>query len=417
MIFRWLTDTRMAAAILIAALAAIYVGLPLAVDSLFLPNPYFVQLAQISAVSCVAIAAGYWLPLFDRRFRAGVPRLWIESTGFHTLVWSTFGIFLVITLATADAIPLISAFQGVGAGDLAQQRGDFLKTRSGAEAALIYISTLFVSALLPYSLALLFIEKSRFRFLLLGLFLAYSLSFLQKALFLNVLFPLLYLAARGRSGSALRVLGLIGSCLVLLVVITQLAFGGSDGPASGVTNAANTDYFAATYLPGGTVEHLVWRSTAVPMFSASDTLVVHDEQFGRQPLWGATSSFFAGLFGLERINLERLVSEHQWGWSDIANTNSVYITEAWVNFGWIGIVLFSVFVGQALRWFRHSTDEAFKALWPIFCFAIFTSGLIGTLLSNGYALIFGIALFARIGKRRRASRPTAPLTDRALERS
>lgn len=403
MLFRLLTDTRMAPGILIAALAGIYIALPVAVDSLFLPSPYFIQLAQLATLACIGIVIGYLLPLFDRRFDGQVLRLRIEANSFHSVIWGAFAVFLVITIATADAVPLISALRGAVASELSQQRGDFLKTRSGAEAALIYLSTLFVSALLPYSLALQFIEKSRFRFLLLGLFLAYSLSFLQKALFINVLFPLLYLAARGQRASATRVIVIIGSCIGLLYLITQLAFGGADGPASGVSAPVNDDYFAATYLPGGTVEHLIWRSTAVPMFSASDTLLVHEEQFGSQMLWGATSSFFASILGVERINLERLVSEYQWGWSDIANTNSVYITEAFVNFGWPGVFLFSAFIGQVLRWFRRSHDEAFKALWPIFCFAIFSSGLIGTLLSNGYVLIFAMALYCRVANRRSRS--------------
>ena len=172
MLFRLLTDTRMAPGILIAALASIYIALPFAVDALFLPSPYFIQLAQLTTLACLSIILGYLLPLFDRRFDTGVLRLRIEANSFHSVVWGAFVMFLVITLATADAVPLISALKGAAASDLAQQRGDFLKTRSGAEAALIYLSTLFVSALLPYSLALQFIEKSRFRFVLLGLFLA-----------------------------------------------------------------------------------------------------------------------------------------------------------------------------------------------------------------------------------------------------
>lgn len=411
--FRRLFDARTAPILFITAMAGIYLALPLGVDAFFLSNPYFVQLATLTAVACTCIGIGYRLPLFDQRFSAHATRIRIDAKSFHLTVWGTFGIFLVITLVTADSIPLVSAFRGATASELALQRGDFLKTRTGAEAALIYLSTLFVSALLPYSLALHFIQRSKFRFLLLAIFLAYSLSFLQKALFINVLFPLLYLAAQGSKGSTTKVMAIVGSSVALLFAVTLLAFGGADGPASEAAVAASdADYFIATYLPANSVEHLVWRSTAVPMFSASDTLVVHSEQFGGQPLWGATSSFFAGLFGLERVNMERLVSEYQWGWSDIANTNSVYTTEAFVNFDWAGVIAFSLLIGQMLRWFSRSRDEAFKALWPIFCFAIFTSGLIGTLLSNGYVVIFLIALFARVASAP-AARPRPPISGAA----
>ena len=407
MFFNKLTDTRRSAGLLIAALFAVYFALPLLVDTFLLENPYFVQLAQMTLVACLAIAAGNALPLFDARFNKAAPRLAVSAQAFHAVVWGTFVVFLVITFATADAVPLISAIKGAAASDLSQQRGDFLKARVGLEAVLIYVSTLFVGALLPYSLALLFIKKSRIRYFLLLLFLAYSLSFLQKALFINVVFPLMYLAARDRQANTTRILAIVVGSGLLLYLVTLLAFGSPDDvstdPGGGVVTGG--EFFGASYLPTNAFEHLVWRSTAVPMFSASDTLLVFNDQFGGRPLWGATSSFFAGAFGMERVPMERLVSEYEWGWNDIANSNAVYVTEAFVNFGWVGVILFSLFVGQSLRWFRRSRDEAFKSLWIIYCLAVFTSGLIGTLLSNGYVLIFGISLLVKLKERRTALRP------------
>jgi len=400
------TDTKWSAGLLIAGLFAVYVALPVFVNAFFLPNPYFVQLAQLSLLACVTIAAGYVLPLFDGRFKKGVPRIAVSAQTFHAVVWGTFVVFMVITFTTASSVPILSAIKGADAAELSLQRGDFLKARTGIEASLIYVSTLFVSALLPYSLALLFIRKSRLRFVLLLLFLAYSLSFLQKALFINVVFPLLYLAARNRNANTKRIMAIVLGSGLLLYLVTVLAFGSpedvSTDPGGGIVTGG--DFFGASYLPTNALEHLLWRSTAVPMFSASDTLLVHNEQFGGQPLWGATSSFFAGALGLERVPMERLVSEYEWGWNDIANSNAVYVTEAFVNFSWIGVVAFSLFVGQSLRWFRRSRDEAFKSLWTIYCLAIFTSGVIGTLLSNGYLLIFAMALMAKLTDKPRVRR-------------
>lgn len=406
MFFNKLTDTRRAAGLLIAALFTAYAALPALVNAFILPNPYFVQLAELSALACAMIAVGYVLPVFDGRFKRGAPRIAISAQTFHAVVWGTFAVFLVITFTTAPSVPVLSAIGGADAAELSLQRGDFLKARTGAEAALIYVSTLFVSALLPYSLALMFIRKSRLRFVLLLLFLAYSLSFLQKALFINVVFPLLYLAARNRNANTKRIMAIVFGSGLLLYLVTVLAFGSPDDvstdPGGGVVSGG--DFFGASYLPTNAFEHLIWRSTAVPMFSASDTLLVHAEQFGAQPLWGATSSFFAGALGLERVPMERLVSEYEWGWNDIANSNAVYVTEAFVNFGWVGVIAFSLFVGQSLRWFRRSRDEAFKSLWTIYCLAVFTSGVIGTLLSNGYLLIFAMALMTKLTDKRYAPR-------------
>lgn len=411
MFFNRITDTRWAAGLLIGGLCIVYVALPLLIDAVFAPNPYFVQLAQLSVVAAVLIAVGYHVPLLDNRFSAAAPRIVVSARSFHVVVWGAFVIFLVITFTTAPSIPIFSAISGANAADLSLERGAFLKARVGLESVLIYISTLFVAALLPYSLALLFIRKSQLRFILLLLFLAYSLSFLQKALFFNVVLPLLYLAARNRNASTKRILGVVFGSGLLLYLVTLLAFGSPEDNALEIGGGAVTggDFFGASFLPSNPLEHLLWRATAVPMFSASDTLLVHQEQFGGEPLWGATSSFFAGAFGLERIPMERLVSEYEWGWNDIANSNALYVTEAFVNFDWFGVGVFSLFVGQSLRWFRRSRDEAFKSLWMIYVLAVFTSGLIGTLLSNGYLLMFAMALFVRLGKPTRRPAPPVPL--------
>lgn len=392
-----LTHTRRSATLFILALLAVYALMPVLVDSLLLPNPYFVELAQLSIFSCIMIAFGHCLPLLDFRFNKDAKFVAIDSRFFHTVVWAGFVIFLVVTFATADAVPLVSVFKGASSSELSVQRGDFLKTRTGMEAALIYFNTVFVSALLPYSLALLFIKRVRFRYLFLMLFLGYSVSFLQKALFINIIFPLLYITAQQKKLGSLKFLMILIGGFGFLYLITILAFGGeSEFNTDRSAALISSDFFGASYLPTSPIDHIIWRIIAVPMFSAADTLAVFNESFLQQPLWGATSSFFSSIFSLEHIFLEKLVFAYQWSWNDIGNTNSVYITEAFVNFGWLGVALFSIFIGQSLRWFRYSRDEAFKSLWLIYCFGLFSGGLIGTLLSNGYLLIFMLGLFFKV---------------------
>ncbi len=402
--FRSLTSTRLAVVLFVAAIFLVYAALPIGVDLLLLPNPYFMELAGLTTAACIAIAVGYNLPLLDHRFRVSAPRISINAKAFHTIIWVAFVAFLLITFGTADSIPIISALQGANTAELSQQRGDFLKSRVGIEVALLYMSTIFVGALLPYSLATLFLEKSRLRFVLTALFLAFSISFLAKALFINVVLPLLYVFAQRYRASGARVVIIIAASIVLLYAVTLLSFGGQSEFET-ASSAASGDFFGAGYLPTGAIDHLIWRAVAVPMFTASDTLLVFAEQFNRELMWGATSSFLAAIFGLERIPLEKIVFEQQWSWNDIASSNAVYITEAFVNFSWPGLVIFSLFIGQSLRWFARSKDEAFKALWMIYCLTLFSSGLIGTLLSVGYVLIFTLALFCRVETRPPRARP------------
>jgi hypothetical protein len=306
LILKALTDTRIAAGLIICALLVVYAGLPVFVDAVFAPSRYFVELAQLSVLGCAGIAFGYALPIFDSRFEEGATRIVINAPVFHVAVWAGFVLFLAATFATAPTIPLISAFQGASITELAQERGDFLKTRVGIEAALLYISTIFVGALLPYSLAALFRKRAASRYLLLLLFLGFSISFLQKALFINAILPLLYIAARRKGSAALQFVMIGVLSIGLLYLVTLLAFGGESEPGLeqlGRTSAA--EYFSADYVSNGALDHLIWRSVSVPMFTAADTLRVLHEDLRGELLWGATSSFLSAVFSLERVGLER----------------------------------------------------------------------------------------------------------------
>jgi hypothetical protein len=202
-------------------------------------------------------------------------------------------------------------------------------------------------------------------------------------------------------------LPLAGLVFCLLYVVSMLALG--DAASSGVDSIDDkglVNFFKTTYKASGPFNFVVWRGVAVPIFTAADTLRVFAERLGGEPFWGATSSLIAAIFSLDRVELEKYVFEYQFGLNELANSNAVFFTEAFANFYWYGVVLFSMFVGQSLRWFRMSSDIAFKALWTIYCFTLYTGGLIGTLLSNGYSLIFFLALFCSL---RTAKQPVRPL--------
>jgi hypothetical protein len=379
-------------------LVIVYAVVPTLVYLLLVPVGAFVQLGAITAASVAAMMLGAKLPLFDSRFAHGALRLRLDPAPFNATIWFAFALFLIVTFATAPTVPLISALFGQDDASLSQERGDFLKGREGAGIALLYISTFLVNTVVPYSIVLLFATRSRWRFAAALVFFLFCVSFLQKALFLNLVLPLLAFAAatrrvRGRT-AALAILGSAGM-LVLGVALTQ---GGESGSSDGSRNAE--DFLSAVYGPSGAVDYFLWRAFAVPIFTATDTLVVHAEQFGGRPLLGATSSFLSTLFGLERINLERFVFEHQFGsWNEIANSNAVFVVDAFVNFGWIGVVFFGLFVGQVFRWFSLSRDIGFRSLWPLFAFVLFSSPLIGMLLSNGFLYMLAHGLFVRVDRR------------------
>jgi hypothetical protein len=407
MFFARLLDTRSAMPLFVIAIFTAYAAIPRLIYHSVLPDDYFIELSNLALVSCLAIWAGFALPLFDSRFRPNARRFGINANWFHGLVWTGFLLFLLITFATAQNIPILSAIQGASTVELDAQRGAFLKGRTGLEAVLPYLGAVLVSALLPYSLVHLFIEKSRLRYLFLAVFLAFSVSFLVKSLFVNAAFPLIYFMAQQRKLTISRLVPLGGLVFCLLYVVSTLALGDAAWTSARSMDQGLADFFKTTYVASGPVNFVIWRSIAVPIFTAADTLRVFAERFGGESFWGATSSLISAIFSFDRVTLEKFVYEYQFGLNELANSNAVFFTEAFANFSWYGVVLFSMFVGQSLRWLRMSDDIAFKALWMNYCFTLYTAGLIGTLLSNGYSLIFFLALFCSL---RTTKQPVRPLT-------
>lgn len=350
----------------------------------------YLQLALIATLGAAAIAFGF---LGHRDPIDETGKLPITLEAFTALVWFPFLLIAVLILATAPAIPLVTALQGGSADLIALQREEFLKSREGIAGIFVYLHAFFTGALVPYSIALMFIHKFRWRWLLTALALLYTISFVEKAFFLKVALPLIYLFGTGAVRSRFGPKTTVALAAVILVFVTTVSGSGSDAAAG-----TSADFFSADYAPTGPINHIIWRSIAVPVFTAADALRVFATYFNGEWLWGATSSFFSTLFGQNRIAFERLVFEAQWGQNETGtgSSNSVYLTEAFVNFGWVGVIVFSFFIGRTLTWFSRSRDEAFRAIWPLFVMGLYSSGLIGNLLSNGFLLMLAIGLFIHI---------------------
>ncbi|WP_157084951.1 hypothetical protein [Hydrogenophaga palleronii] len=356
----------------------------------------FLKLSLLALVTVAGIVLGMKTPLFRGRFSPNARRLNIRHGWFAITIWSAFAVLVTVTLWTAPNIPIFSALRGADTETLSLERGEFLKGREGPWIALLYLTTIFTTTLIPYVTILMYHERSRLRHLCALLFFLFCISFLQKALFLNLILPLLiYLGIKGRLKGPRATIGL-AVCALVTLAGTYLSHGDA-GTGKLTAEGDMRTYFSAQYLPESAPDYFLWRAGAVPIFTATDTLLVHSEQFKDLLLLGATSTLISELAGIERINLERYVFEHQFGsWNESANANAVFFVDAYVNFGILGMFALSFLAGQFFLWFSSSRDVAFQSLWGIFAFALFSASMLGLLLSNGFLYLMFHALFVRI---------------------
>lgn len=185
---------------------------------------------------------------------------------------------------------------------------------------------------------------------------------------------------------------------ILLFMVIVSGFGDN-------VSKSNAPFFSNEYRPSGALNFLMWRALAVPVFTSADALECFVVKLDSVHLMGATSSLTAALFGLERVNFERLVFEYQWGQTETGtgSANAVFFIDAYINFGWPGVVFFSAIVGVLFRMIAKSSDQALQAVWPLFAFGLYVSGLVGNLFSSGFLLVFLLSGATRIRSIKRVS--------------
>lgn len=425
----YITEPRRLLFLFVAVLLLVYVIVPFWLG-LSYGAPYMSSLAGVAGVGAFFVLVGFYLPITDLQFG---PRRWaiaINARVFHIVVWSAFAVYCVVVFSTAKNIPILTALHGHATEvTLDQERAEFLKMRQGWEVSLAYIGGIFAGAVLPYSIASLLRHHARGRYGALAAYMLYAESFLQKALFLQVLLPVYYLVAQRKLWNFLGLIGLLLLTALLLFgnarlvqrstlpALPQISLGPSKSQqategggggsvakkraqdrstAGGEAAFSFSDWFDAAYIPQSSLEKLVWRAVAVPVFTARDALAVFHNVFKGKLLWGSTSSFVAKVLSLNRVNYDAAIYKYEWGGRGYGRSNTAYFLEGFVNFGWFGVILFSLIVGQCFRIFQNTADDALRAMSPLFAYYVIQASLVGTMLSAGFVLVFLLALFVDV---------------------
>lgn len=363
-------------------------------------NETFLQVAWLALLSSVTVCIFSEFSLIKQRII--FPKIVVSPRFLFFSVFGFFTSFAVLVLVTAEAIPLVAWFGGSDAETLVVLREKFLKAREGWQSIFPYVNAVFTGALIPYCLAIFFINGYKWRWLAFVAFLFYSILFIEKVFFLKAMIPLIYVLYCVRQGAVSSFLLISSFCFLVVFFLGVVSGFGSGGEEpAGV-------FFSGQYRAGGTFNFLLWRAVAVPLFTAADSLSYFIEELNSVPLMGATSGLLSGTLGLDRVYFERSVFEYQWGQASTGtgSANAVYFIDSYVNFGIFGVVLFSALIGYIFKFISRSNDQALHAIWPLFAFGLYVSGLVGNLASNGFLLVFLLSVIVslRSGRLKRVSR-------------
>jgi hypothetical protein len=340
------------------------------------------------------------------------------------LIWVIVVPYLLMYLyvvVTAKSVPLWEALQGACSSDLALYREELFRTRIGLESLLNYANSIFTVLLMPYAMLVLYLSKHKYRHWVLVVFVFSLLISLEKSLILRAALPILILVVNGQSNklgfSIGKILISIAAVILIVASITKgVASNTGCAPEVGVVLEATDDGVKAEakvdakvesnpylrkYFPLGYNNPLAFlanRIVWIPYITAIDTLNYSRDRLNGELLLGRSSAVISYLTGQERYYLEREVFRYEWSQNSTGtgSANAVFISDAFVNFGWLGIVLGSMLLALITQMFIATNNIAAKSIYYTYALLLSTGSIFGVLFSGGLLLALFIAMFIKL---------------------
>lgn len=396
------------------AISAFY-GVQNLPGAISLQSEFVILFLHICGVSVLSYAACYFI----------VPTNWLQQS-FPKLVLdrqlnvgaltglSLYILVLFVAVITADHVPLLAAFQGAGGGDLAEYRETFLRARTGPWQILNYLYVILNNSVMPIVVTYAFWKKRHWRFLAGAIFVVGLSLTLQKGAIASAALPLAALFLMNRQWRSLIVVVIMLFAFIAAMYVIASGRLSSILPTTGSWHESSEapasveladPFFNASDVPaeynllGGTNQiTLAFNRIAwIPYVTAIDWLRYQEVVLNGDMVLGRSIKPVALLLGLPPLHIEREVSSFQWGQNSTgtSSSNAIFIVDAFVNFGWIGVVLYSGLFAFSIKLIvRTGFDPLIaSAIVPVYtaCFV----PLPPVFLSGGLAIFVVLALFLR----------------------
>jgi hypothetical protein len=135
----------------------------------------------------------------------------------------------------------------------------------------------------------------------------------------------------------------------------------------------------------------------IPYITAYDWFRFHDEVLKGEFLKGRTAGLLAWARGLDRYPMEKEAFRYQFGEAASATgtSNAVYFADAYVNFGWAGVVATSVLIGVFFSILGACASLPANAVSVMSSFGLMVASLTANLLSGGLVVLLLLAFVTR----------------------
>ncbi|MET4347091.1 hypothetical protein ABIC08_007692 [Bradyrhizobium sp. RT9b] len=327
----------------------------------------------------------------------------------RALEWVCLAIFagfiLVMALAcmTAEHIPVVEALKGAPADQLFGDRNNFLRERVGAGQLLNYAHAILTQGLMPFALTYAFYARLRWRFWALAFLSAAVATTLAKSAFIAIALPLIALfLMQARWRWAAVTFGGFFLSIALMSVLASGAIGAWMARADGQPVAARQVELPAdtpaqynAFNERNAVALLANRVVWIPYVTALDWFRYQQERLDGGYVMGRSIRPVAMLMGRERLHLEKEVAALQWGASAGTTSNAVFFADAWLNWGVIGVMIYSAFFAWTIKMIETTDFQPLLAAAALPVWLVCVSALPPVYFSGGLGFLLLLAMLLR----------------------
>ncbi|MGY3364194.1 hypothetical protein ACVWZL_001319 [Bradyrhizobium sp. GM2.4] len=315
------------------------------------------------------------------------------------------GFILVMALAciTAEHIPVIEAIKGAPSDQLFGDRNNFLRERVGPGQLLNYAHAILTQGLMPFALTYAFYARLRWRFWALALLAMAVATTLAKSAFIAIALPLIALfMMQGRWRAAGATLAGFVASIALMSVLASGVVGAWMARAEGqpvavrqVELPADTPAQYNAFGERSAIALLANRVVWIPYATALDWFRYQQERLGGGYVLGRSIRPVAMLMRRERLHLEKEVAALQWGVSAGTTSNAVFFADAWLNWGVLGVVIYSAFFAWTIRMVETTEFQPLLAAAALPVWLACVSALPPVYFSGGLGFLLLLAMVLR----------------------
>ncbi|MGZ6281301.1 MAG: hypothetical protein ACXWPP_21945 [Ktedonobacteraceae bacterium] len=162
--------------------------------------------------------------------------------------------------------------------------------------------------------------------------------------------------------------------------------------AEGLKKSLNRFQVVDTRSPLG---YVVNRAFWIPYVTAYDWLLYFNKNQHSAYLLGRTNQTIALLTQQDRFNMDQAVFQFEFGNSDTGSSNTVFLIDAFVNFGWYGVVFSAFLVALLTYLIRRIDNPAAQACFYFYIFQLLVGALFSVMLGGGLLLFALMAILTR----------------------